>query len=486
MIPLGLGLSPDAARAGTAERRRVRRSSCSSGRSSTAATSTRSSARCRRCSGACRTRGSRSSATTAPGRGSIPRAWPTSSASASHVTVASFVDDARLRALYAEASAFAFLSEYEGFGLTPLEALAAGVPPVVLDTAVAREVYGAAATYVAAPDAGLVADALVGHADRPRAAASGARRRARRARAVPLGRRRRGDAPCDRGRGPVTLTIVIVAFNAREDLERCLASLTAAPRRAARTRWSSSTTPRPTARRRWCARAFPHVRLLAAPGQRRLQRRQQPRRSGKAAASCVLLLNPDTVVPRRRDRYAGRRAAGAPGGGRDRAAAGRRRRSAPSCRSGRCRAPGARRGRGCLARRTRRRVWPMHAWVESMTRRDAHGRVGQRRVPARPPGRCGRGRAAGRAVLPVLGGRGLLRRAAGGRTDGPLHAGCRGDTPARPIGRRRRAADGDGGLPARPAGVLSEVAAGMGAAPGVVPAGARATSAIVGEAAGGD
>ena len=78
----------------------------------------------------------------------------------SYVTVASFVDDARLRELYAEASVFGFLSEYEGFGLTPLEALAAGVPPVVLDTAVAREVYGPAATYVAAPDAGLVADAL--------------------------------------------------------------------------------------------------------------------------------------------------------------------------------------------------------------------------------------------------------------------------------------------------------------------------------------
>jgi glycosyltransferase involved in cell wall biosynthesis len=77
------------------------------------------------------------------------------------VTVAAFVDDARLRALYGEAAVFAFLSEYEGFGLTPLEALAAGVPPVVLDTAVAREVYGEAAAYVAAPDPGLIADALI-------------------------------------------------------------------------------------------------------------------------------------------------------------------------------------------------------------------------------------------------------------------------------------------------------------------------------------
>jgi glycosyltransferase involved in cell wall biosynthesis len=44
---------------------------------------------------------------------------------------------------------FAFLSEYEGFGLTPLEALAAGVPPIVLDTPVARETCGAGARYVA-------------------------------------------------------------------------------------------------------------------------------------------------------------------------------------------------------------------------------------------------------------------------------------------------------------------------------------------------
>ena len=60
----------------------------------------------------------------------------------------SYVTDEELAALYARACVFVFLSEYEGFGLTPLEALAAGVPIVVLDTPVAREVYGPAATYV--------------------------------------------------------------------------------------------------------------------------------------------------------------------------------------------------------------------------------------------------------------------------------------------------------------------------------------------------
>lgn len=61
-----------------------------------------------------------------------------------------YVDDDTLAGLYARASVFAFLSEYEGFGLTPLEALAAGVTPVLLDTPVARETAGPAAHYVPA------------------------------------------------------------------------------------------------------------------------------------------------------------------------------------------------------------------------------------------------------------------------------------------------------------------------------------------------
>jgi glycosyltransferase involved in cell wall biosynthesis len=65
------------------------------------------------------------------------------------ISIRSYVDDAALSSLYRRASVFAFLSEYEGFGLTPLEALADGLPPLVLDTAVARETCGAAARYVA-------------------------------------------------------------------------------------------------------------------------------------------------------------------------------------------------------------------------------------------------------------------------------------------------------------------------------------------------
>jgi glycosyltransferase involved in cell wall biosynthesis len=63
-----------------------------------------------------------------------------------------YVTEEQLHALYTNARAFAFLSEYEGLGLTPLEALAAGVPPVLLDTPVAHESCGDAALYVPVGD----------------------------------------------------------------------------------------------------------------------------------------------------------------------------------------------------------------------------------------------------------------------------------------------------------------------------------------------
>lgn len=102
------------------------------------------------------------------------RTWPRQDlrAIASHhgvaaqVDVRQYVPEEALTDLYRRAAVFAFLSEYEGFGLTPLEALAAGIPIVVLDTPVAREVYGDAAEYVRAGDiegtAGALARCLAG------------------------------------------------------------------------------------------------------------------------------------------------------------------------------------------------------------------------------------------------------------------------------------------------------------------------------------
>jgi glycosyltransferase involved in cell wall biosynthesis len=96
------------------------------------------------------------------------RSWPAqdlAAIAAAHgvgprVDLRSYVAEPELAEIYARASVFAFLSEYEGFGLTPLEALASGVPIVVADTPVAREVYGPAAEYVQAGDIEGTAAAL--------------------------------------------------------------------------------------------------------------------------------------------------------------------------------------------------------------------------------------------------------------------------------------------------------------------------------------
>lgn len=57
------------------------------------------------------------------------------------------VDHAALPSLVAQASAFAFPSTKEGFGLAAMEALAAGVPVVARDLPVLREVFGTAVRY---------------------------------------------------------------------------------------------------------------------------------------------------------------------------------------------------------------------------------------------------------------------------------------------------------------------------------------------------
>jgi len=76
------------------------------------------------------------------------------------VMIRPYACDAELSELYGRARAFALLSEYEGFGHPPLEALGSGVPSVLLDTEVAREVCGDAALYVRSGDLSAITSAL--------------------------------------------------------------------------------------------------------------------------------------------------------------------------------------------------------------------------------------------------------------------------------------------------------------------------------------
>lgn len=96
---------------------------------------------------------------------STPREDPARLAAAAgiadRVAVRAYVDDAELAALYARAMVFVFLSEYEGFGFPPFEAMAAGVPTVVGDTPVARELYLDAAWRVHVSDVPGIAGAII-------------------------------------------------------------------------------------------------------------------------------------------------------------------------------------------------------------------------------------------------------------------------------------------------------------------------------------
>lgn len=93
-----------------------------------------------------------------------PRGWDdadiVTKATATRARLLGRVTDAQLRALYAGASAFAYPSLYEGFGLPPLEAMAAGAPVLTSDVSSLPEVVGDAAVLVDPHDVDAIASGL--------------------------------------------------------------------------------------------------------------------------------------------------------------------------------------------------------------------------------------------------------------------------------------------------------------------------------------
>ena len=77
-----------------------------------------------------------------------------------HVRFLGFVPDATLAVLYRLATVFVFPSLYEGFGLPPLEAMAAGTPVITSNVSSLPEVVGDAALLIDPMDAGAIADAM--------------------------------------------------------------------------------------------------------------------------------------------------------------------------------------------------------------------------------------------------------------------------------------------------------------------------------------
>ena len=77
-----------------------------------------------------------------------------------HVRFFGFVPDKTLASLYRLASVFVFPSLYEGFGLPPLEAMAAGTPVITSNVSSLPEVVGDAAILIDPYEPAAIADAM--------------------------------------------------------------------------------------------------------------------------------------------------------------------------------------------------------------------------------------------------------------------------------------------------------------------------------------
>jgi glycosyltransferase involved in cell wall biosynthesis len=77
------------------------------------------------------------------------------------ITLAGYLGDRDLRALYSSCRAFVYPSVYEGFGLPPLEAMRCGAPVVVGRATAVAEVTGGAARLVNPLDASELARVLL-------------------------------------------------------------------------------------------------------------------------------------------------------------------------------------------------------------------------------------------------------------------------------------------------------------------------------------
>lgn len=78
-----------------------------------------------------------------------------------------FIDDEDLPAIYAGAKLFVFPSRYEGFGIPPLEAMAAGCPVLSSDAASLPEVLGDVASYFESGDVQSLKSALLSALEDP-------------------------------------------------------------------------------------------------------------------------------------------------------------------------------------------------------------------------------------------------------------------------------------------------------------------------------
>jgi glycosyltransferase involved in cell wall biosynthesis len=78
-----------------------------------------------------------------------------------NILLLGYLDDSKVKALMEHCKAFILPSYYEGFGLTPLEALSCGAPIIVAKAASLPEIYGNTAHYIDPYDTNVNLDELL-------------------------------------------------------------------------------------------------------------------------------------------------------------------------------------------------------------------------------------------------------------------------------------------------------------------------------------
>ncbi|GHV40977.1 glycosyl transferase family 1 [Spirochaetia bacterium] len=81
--------------------------------------------------------------------------------SLSNIVLLGYLEDSKIRALMEKCRAFLLPSYYEGFGLTPLEALSVGAPVIISRAASLPEIYGDTAHYIDPFDTNISLDDLL-------------------------------------------------------------------------------------------------------------------------------------------------------------------------------------------------------------------------------------------------------------------------------------------------------------------------------------
>jgi len=85
-----------------------------------------------------------------------------------NIIMLGYLDDSKVKALMTQCKAFILPSYYEGFGLTPLEALSCGAQIIIANAASLPEIYGNTAHYIDPFNTDVDLDALLSeHVDKP-------------------------------------------------------------------------------------------------------------------------------------------------------------------------------------------------------------------------------------------------------------------------------------------------------------------------------